>query len=76
MTGAGALCGEAMREVHRAPDGEARWCFRCRAVCAFQFVVTAPVGVSYYGPSLSVECSVCGTRDGDLFPGRIREWEG
>ena len=41
----------------------------------FVFVVTAPVGPSYYGPSLSVQCAACGTSDGDLFPGRTREWD-
>ena len=71
----GVICREEMREVRREPDGEPRWCFHCRKVRAFEFVVTAPVGPSYYDPSPDVECSTCHLSDGDLFPGRYREWE-
>jgi hypothetical protein len=71
----GVLCGEPMEERRRVPHRADRWCFRCRTVRAFQFVVRAPVGVSYYGPTPAVECGTCGASDGDLFPGRYREWE-
>ena len=71
----GAICREEMREVRREPDGAVRWCFCCRKHRAFEFVVTAPVGESYYGPNPGVECATCHLRDGDLFPGRYREWE-
>jgi hypothetical protein len=70
----GWVCGEAMQEVRRQPDGD-RWCFTCRQRRAFAFVVTAPVGPSYYGPNCAVKCETCGTSDGDLFPGRYREWD-
>jgi hypothetical protein len=30
--------------------------------------------VSYYGPHASIECEH-GHSDGDIFPGRIREWD-
>lgn len=30
---------------------------------------------AWYGPSTQIECCVCHLTDGDLFPGRYREWE-
>jgi hypothetical protein len=69
------ICGEEMREVSREPDGEPRWCFRCRAIRGFVYVVIAPVGPSYYDPNAYVKCGTCDLTDGDLFPGRFREWE-
>lgn len=69
-----------MNEVHRATDGEARWCFTCRTKRTFEHVVDVPVCVTgneagcWYGPSHSIECSVCHTTDGDYFPGTEREW--
>lgn len=71
----GVLCREEVREIHREPDGEPRWCFHCRTVRSFVFTVKAPVGPSYYDPNLSIKCVTCGTSDGDLFPGRFRECE-
>ena len=71
----GVICRDKTREVKREPDGKDRWCFHCRKHRAFEYVVSAPVGVSYYGPNVRVECATCHTSDGDLFPGRIREWE-
>lgn len=71
----GFVCAEKTREVKREPHGEGRWCFHCRKHRAFEYVVSAPVGVSYYGPNVWVECAACHTADGDLFPGRTREWE-
>lgn len=67
--------GPATREIHRAPHGETRWCFRCRTRLPFFYVVIAPVGPSYYGPDPRIECAE-GHSDGDCFPGRYREWEG
>lgn len=58
------------------PDGEPRWCFRCRTQRAFIFVVEREIAPSYYGPNPGIKCSHCGLDDGDLFPGRFREWEG
>lgn len=66
--------GPPMKEVTREPSGE-RWCFTCRKRREFEFVVMAPAEPSYYGPSPSMECTTCKTSDGDLFPGREREWE-
>ncbi|MGC5249641.1 hypothetical protein ACPXB3_22285 [Gordonia sp. DT219] len=63
-----------MTETLRRPDGE-RWCFRCRARRVFQYVVDAPTEPSYYGPNTRIECGTCHLTDGDLFPGRSREWE-
>ena len=70
------ICREETREVRREQDGEIRWCFHCRKVRTFEFVVSAPTGPSYYGPNAAVQCATCHTTDGDLFPGRCREWEG
>lgn len=55
-------------------DGEPRWCFVCRKRVQFTRTVQVPVDpMSYYGPSVTVHCDM-GHTDGDLFPGRIREW--
>ena len=68
-----AICsGPQMEEVHRTYDGT-RWCFVCRKQRTFDFVVTAPTEPSYYGPTPSI-VGKCGHVDGDLFPGRQREW--
>lgn len=67
--------GPAMREVTRKPNGEARYCFKCRARREFLFIVTAPIVPDYYGPIADIRCGTCDTSDGDLFPGREREWE-
>jgi hypothetical protein len=71
----GAICGEKLEEVVRRPNGEKRWCFQCRSRRAFEYVVMAPVELSYYGPTPSIRCAHCGHTDSDLFPGRMREWE-
>jgi hypothetical protein len=72
----GVICHESMEEVIRKPDGVARWCFHCRKVRDFLYVVTRPTDrMSYYGPNPSVRCASCNTDDGDCFPGRYRIWE-
>jgi hypothetical protein len=71
----GYICREQMRVTVRRPHGEPRWCFRCRKVRPFIFRVMSPVGMSYYGPVPSIRCGTCDLVDGDLFPGRQREWE-
>jgi len=63
-----------MRELHREELGE-RWCFKCRKRRGFAYIVTGEIEPSYYGPSPAVKCNHCGISDGDLFPGREREWE-
>lgn len=68
--------GPRMVEVKRVPDGEERWCFRCRKRSLFEFVVDAPTEISYYGPNPRIECVGGHHEDGDMFPGRFREWEG
>ncbi len=64
---------EPHEEVSRRPDG-VRYCFVCRKRCGFDLLVSAPVEPSYYGPMTRIECTVCKTADGDVFPGRTREW--
>lgn len=64
------VCGTDMEEVSRTAEG-IKWCFHCRKRHEFWWVVSAPSGISYYGPSarmegISRECT-------DLFPGWTRE---
>lgn len=66
------LCGPHMEETNREAIGE-RWCFVCRKRRPFYFVIHAPVEPSYYGPVPSIR-GECGHLDGDVFPGRYREW--
>ena len=65
---------EALEEIARRPHGAMRHCFRCRAKRQFEYVVLAPVELSSYGPTPSIECATCHVTDSDLFPGREREW--
>ena len=67
--------GPAMVEVVNRVDGETRWCFNCRQPREFRYIVMAPVEPDWYGPHADVKCGHCRTSDGDLFPGREREWE-
>lgn len=67
--------GPDMKVVTDELNGEPRWCFTCRKVREFRFIVKAPTGMSYYGPEGDIKCGTCRTSDGDLFPGRFREWE-
>lgn len=67
------ICGTRMREVSRALEREA-WCFGCRKRTQHERVISVPDGISYYGPSVWIECGSCHLTDGDLFPGRYREW--
>ena len=63
-----------MKTIVEKPDGESRWCFRCRKKTTFRFLVRGTVEPSYYEPTPSIQCEA-GHSDGDLFPGRIREWD-
>ena len=69
----GAICGTPVREVHRK-EWRTAWCFTCRRTTRHDHVITAPIGPSYYEPTPHVECAVCHTHDGDIFPGWTREW--
>jgi len=69
-----AICGTRMKEVRRESVG-IKWCFACRKRAAFEFVVIAPDGLSYYGPEGYHECTNCKARESDLFPGWTREYE-
>jgi hypothetical protein len=64
-----------MRVVSYRPHGEPRWCFKCRTRRRFDYVVRDTIEPSYYDPYRCIECGTCGQVDGDLFPGRSREWE-
>jgi len=74
QVGDAVVCRKEMEVVSRQPDGDPRWCFRERKTRTFELVITAPVGISYYGPNPAIRCTSCGGRDTDLFPGREREW--
>jgi len=67
--------GPPMKEVVRKRNGEARYCFKCRAKREFLYTVMAPTVPDYYGPVADIRCGTCNTSDGDLFPGIQREWE-
>lgn len=72
------ICRSPFGVIKRKPNGEVRWCFYCRARVAFDFVVrgnTDPDYDDYYGPAPSIECAEKGHGDGDMFPGRYREWD-
>jgi len=69
-----SMSGTRMKEVSRTSEG-IRWCFSCRKRVEFNQIIKIPDGMSYYGPSIEIACSSCGSIDSDLFPGRIREWE-
>lgn len=68
--GSVVVCGTDMKEYSRDSEGE-KWCFHCRKRHEFWWVVMAPAGISYYGPSAHME----GVKRGcsDLFPGWTRE---
>lgn len=67
------VCFGPRMEVVRQKELGERWCFRCRKRRPFVFIVSAPVEMSYYGPTAGVRCDR-GHDDGDCFPGRYREW--
>jgi hypothetical protein len=62
--------------VYRREDLDERWCFVCRKRRMFEFTLSGETGESWYGPNPAVKCTTCHTTDGDLSPGRNREWEG
>ena len=65
------ICGTHMKELSRRSQGT-KWCFHCRKRHEFFWVVSVPVGISYYGPSADLEG--IGNECTDLFPGWSREW--
>jgi hypothetical protein len=64
------ICGTDMEEVFRTSEG-VKWCFHCRKRHEFWWVVMAPKGISYYGPTAHMEG--IGRECSDLFPGWYRE---
>lgn len=58
------------RIYDRVPDGEQRWCFRCRKRRAFKRTMRA----SHYGLFVIIACEN-GHVDGDCFPGTWRVLE-
>ena len=73
--GGAIICSGGPQEmIHDESVGE-RWCFHCRARRDFRYQVWADVKPSYYPPTPSIRCVHCDALDGDLFPGRAREWD-
>lgn len=70
----GVICREPMEEYSRTPDGDERWCFVCRKRTTFERVIDTPTGMSYYGPTIRIECTRNHHTDGDMFPGGYRTW--
>lgn len=68
--GSVVICGTDMIEHSRRSEG-LRWCFKHRRREEFWWVVMAPAGLSYYGPTAHME----GPTDEctDLFPGWYRQ---
>lgn len=62
-----------IRTIVDEPHGDPRWCFRCRKRVPFRFIVRGEIEPSYYEPVPDVRCEA-GHSDGDMFPGRFREW--
>lgn len=67
------ICRTPLETIADEPNGEPRWCFRCRKQVAFRYIVRATSEPSYYEPVPEIRCEH-GHPDGDLFPGRSREW--
>lgn len=57
----------ATYEVKRESAGEL-WCFGCRKRLPHDWVITADVEPSWYGPTIMRECSGC-KQDRTAFPG-------
>ena len=68
-----AICGTDMKE-HSREDFGIKWCFQCRGRHKFWKVLLVPNGLSYYGPSIEIECDHCKGQSSDLFPGWSRTW--
>lgn len=54
---------------------DTRWCFVCRKRVEFEFTLTATVEPSYYDPNPAIHCVPGHHWNGDVFPGRSREWD-
>jgi hypothetical protein len=67
------VCGPGMREVAREESAGIQWCFRCRKRVEFTDRLMADIQPSYYEPNWVRKCPK-GHEDGDLFPGRWREF--
>jgi hypothetical protein len=69
------VCVPGPIEVYQERSWGEHWCFHCRKRRTFTFRLKGEIEVSYWGPWPEVSCDVCGTHDGDIFPGCSREWE-
>jgi hypothetical protein len=74
-TGQAVVCMPGETHVVKSEGLGERWCFRCRRKVDFLFTVTSEIEMSYYSPWPQVACMPAGHVDGDLFPGRYREWD-
>ena len=69
----GWVCGPTATEVLREESLGERWCFMCRKRVPFAEQLIADKEPTYYDPWFVVRCAN-GHPDGDLFPGRYREY--
>lgn len=69
------VCRPRAWEVFSRESLGERWCFRCRKRRDFELTVEGEPMPTWYAPMPMVKCKTCGLLDGDLFPGRFREWD-
>lgn len=77
MTGVMHICGPRSYRLVSLRTHRVAWCFRCRKHRAHMEKVEAPTDIEdmMWGPIARVYCAACGLTDGDMFPGRWREWD-
>lgn len=73
--GDAVVCLPGATEVIRRESMGVKWCFVCRERVEFEFTVTREIAPSYYDPNPGVHCVPGHHWNGDLFPGRYREWD-
>jgi hypothetical protein len=69
------VCYPGRQERIRHESRGERYCFRCRKSREFFYDIWVEIEPSYYATNPSIVCGTCNLTDGDLFPGRFREWE-
>lgn len=50
------------------------YCFHCRKDTAHLQTLVETAAATYWGPKIQVNCGECGAVDGDIFPGRERNY--
>lgn len=68
------ICRPGKTEVIKTTPREIKWCFVCRKCVEFTDYLIAEIEPLYYDPWWRRTCPR-GHDDGDLFPGRYREYD-